>query len=66
MLLTSFYKEGVDEGTRADIHENTFGYSIRYYNCGSFIKEETFEGKSIHYVTSAAENWVSGVKKLNG
>lgn len=66
MLLTSFYKEGTSEGTRADIHESSKGYFIRYYSNGALLKEETFEGKSIHFVQSAAENWISGVKTLNG
>jgi len=66
MLLTSFYKEGTDSGTRAEIHEIRNGYRVDYYTAGAFSKKEVFESKSIDFVQNVAENWLSGVKALNG
>jgi len=66
MLLTSFYKEGATDGTRAEIHETVDGYRVDYYTAGSFLKEEVFEAKPIAFVQKVAENWLSGVKTLNG
>lgn len=52
---------------RAEIHKDIEGtYSIRYFSEAQEIKRETFEGKSIHYVEDAADNWISGIKTLNG
>jgi hypothetical protein len=41
-------------------------YSIQYFINGKFVTEEIFDGVSIHYVEDAAENWLAGVKVLNG
>ena len=43
------------------------GYDIHYYGPGGdLIKTENFAGKSIYYVQDAAENWIAGIKVLNG
>lgn len=41
-------------------------FSIMYYINGRYVSEEIFEGVSIHYVEDAANNWLSGIKVLNG
>jgi hypothetical protein len=41
-------------------------YSIRYYVDGKYKQTEMFEGVSLYYVEDAAENWLSGIKVLNG
>ncbi len=41
-------------------------YIIEYYIDGKYKQTETFEGVSLYYVESAAENWLNGVKTLNG
>ena len=67
MIVNSFYKESENGNYRADIHKSESGYSIEYYSpTGNKIKNESFAGKSIHYVESAALNWISGIKTLNG
>jgi len=50
----------------AEIHQDINGYKIQYFIQDEFIKEETFYDKSIHYVEDAAENWLDGIKVLNG
>lgn len=42
------------------------GSGIRCFVNGEFLKEEIYEGKSIHWAESAAQNWVAGIKTLNG
>ena len=38
---------------------------IKYFdNNGRMFFTEDFPGKSIHYVNDAAENWCTGIKKL--
>ena len=66
MLLTTFYKEN-SSTMRAEVHQSSTGYSIQFYGPnGVLIKEQSYADKSIHYVQEAAENWLSGVKNLNG
>lgn len=39
---------------------------IKYFDSnGKMFYTEEFPNKSIHYVNDAAENWASGIKKLN-
>jgi hypothetical protein len=41
-------------------------YSIEYFVNGKYTKTEKFEGVSLYYVEDAAENWLNGIKVLNG
>lgn len=66
MLLSSVFKESGGISMRAEIHDTPDGYSIEYYGPDGFIKSETYHDKSIHYVEDAANNWVNGIKVLNG
>lgn len=67
MYLTSYFKESPSGNYRAEIHQDTSGYLIEYYNpAGDKFKTETYYDKSIHYVSSAAENWINNIKILNG
>jgi hypothetical protein len=67
MFLSRYVKESPEGEYRAEIHQNNLGYFIEYYGpTGLKIKTEDFSGKSIHYVKDAAENWVDGIKILNG
>ena len=66
MLLTIFRDPSATE-KRAEVFRTKDGYSTDYYGPdGSFIRTERYDGKSIHFVESAADNWISGVKQLNG
>lgn len=67
-LVNQFLGEKDGQNLRAEIYSsaNTQGYTIRYHINGNFIKEETINGHSIHYVEDAAENWIAGIKTLNG
>jgi len=38
--------------------------SIDFYVDGSYVKNEEFPGKSMHYLESAAENWCFGIKEI--
>ena len=40
--------------------------SIEFFINDKFVAAESFPGLSIHYVESAAENWLQGIKVLNG
>lgn len=41
-------------------------YSIDYYVDGKYKQSETFSGVSLYYVEDAAQNWLNGIKVLNG
>jgi hypothetical protein len=41
-------------------------YTIEFFINGKYTASESFPGVSIHYVESAAENWLQGIKVLNG
>jgi hypothetical protein len=66
-IISTFYKESLD-GARAEVVNNDGTYGIEYYNGNDVkpFKVETFPHNSLHYAESAAENWVMGIKTLNG
>jgi hypothetical protein len=41
-------------------------FIIDYYINGMYTQTESFPGYSIHFVESAAYNWLEGIKVLNG
>lgn len=67
MFLSSYVKETPDGEYRAEIHQRASGYIVEYFKpTGEKFKTEDFSTKSIHYVTDAVENWIGGIKTLNG
>jgi hypothetical protein len=42
------------------------GAGVRFFINDEFILEEVYEGKSLHFAESAAQNWLAGIKTLNG
>jgi hypothetical protein len=66
MMISAVVKESDGITMRAEIHDTPDGYSIHFYGANGFIKSETYHGKSIHYVEDAAQNWIDGIKVLNG
>lgn len=66
-LVNQFLGEKDGQQLRAEIYTaGPTGYTINYYINGQFIKEEAIMNHSIHYVEDAAENWIAGIKVLNG
>ena len=65
--VNEFLGEKSGQHLRAELYqEGLTGYTIRYFVNGDFIKEETITGHSIHYCEDAAQNWINGIKVLNG
>ena len=50
----------------ARVCESDGSFFIEYTKNGDVFKTEAFPGKSLYYVESAAENWATGIKVLNG
>ncbi len=51
-----------------EVHMNfkeEFAY-IEFYHVNGKMKMEEFKGKSLGYVSDAAENWSVGIKKVEG
>lgn len=68
-LLSSYFKEDVDSGVRAEVHENDMrnGYIIRYFDQnGHYMMDEEYAGNTLQFVEDTAKNWVLAVKVLNG
>lgn len=65
-FVNQFLGERDGKQLRAEIHSAGQGYTINYYINGNFIKEEAIIGHSVHYVEDAANNWLRGIKVLNG
>jgi hypothetical protein len=67
MFLTTYVKETPDGQYKADIHQEPVGFVVEYYKpTGEKFKTENFAGKSIHFVRDAVENWIGGIRPLNG
>lgn len=64
MLLTVF--ENSEKAMRAELFDTKEGYRIDYYGPSGLLQSENFKGVSVHYAQDAAENWLQGIKKLNG
>jgi len=64
--VNEFLGEKAGQYLRADLYQAGQGYTIRYFVNGDFIKEETITGHSIHYAEDACQNWIAGIKVLNG
>jgi hypothetical protein len=64
--VNQFLGERAGKSLCAEIHKDMNGYKIQFYIDDNLVKEETFYDHSIHYVEDAAENWISGIKVLNG
>lgn len=58
--------EKAGQTLRAEYFKTNNGSGIRCFINEEFIQEEIYEGKSIAWAESAATNWTTGVKKLNG
>ena len=67
MVDKTLISEKDGQSLRADFYtEENVGAGVRFYINGALVKEEFYENKSIHYAQSAAENWLAGIKTLNG
>ena len=66
MKVNEFLGEKAGQQLLAEIYSDVDGYNIKFWVNGNWVKTESFSGKSIHYVEDAAENWISGIKVLNG
>lgn len=64
--VKQFLGEKSGKQLRADIYSSNDGYFVQYFVDDYLQTTETFYGKSIHFVESAAENWISGIKVLFG
>ena len=51
---------------KAEYFATENGAGVRFFINEEFIQEEIYEGKNVHFAQSAAENWLAGVKTLNG
>lgn len=65
-MSNTIMTEKSGQSLKVDYFATDGGAGIRCYINGDFLKEEVYEGKSIHWAQSAAENWISGIKPLNG
>lgn len=67
-IISTFYKES-SEGPRAEVVDVDGTLCIEYYNGigdGKPFMVESFPRNNLHYVEDAADNWVRGIKVLNG
>lgn len=58
--------EKAGQTLKAEYFKTEDGCGCRFYINEEFIQEEIYQGKSISWAESAAQNWLSGVKTLNG
>lgn len=66
MAGNTLFAERAGQKLKAEYFETDGGSGVRFFINEDFIKEEIYEGKSIHWAQSAAENWLDGIKTLNG
>jgi len=64
--LSTWYSQLNDDYCEVHFdYKEEYAY-IKYFNSGGKIFfTEDFKGKSIHYVNDAADNWTTGIKKLD-
>ena len=62
----STYESEIGKGY-CEVHfdfKDEIGYIKYFDNNGTYFFTEEFPNKSIHYINDAAENWCTGIKKL--
>jgi len=64
--MKSIVNEKAGQRLEAFYFEVEGSSGVRYFINGQLVKEETFDGKNIYFAESAAQNWVDGIKTLNG
>lgn len=62
----TLFAEKAGQRLKAEYFQTDNGAGVRFFINEEFLKEEIYEGKSIHWALSAAENWLDGIKTLNG
>jgi len=66
-IVSTFFKEDGEDAGSAEVVLEGDAYKINYYDTrGALHTTEEFPGKGLRYVEDAAENWVQGIKVLNG
>jgi hypothetical protein len=63
---STLFSEKAGQRLKAEYFETPNGSGVRFFINEEFIKEEIYEDKSVHWARDAAENWISGIKVLNG
>lgn len=66
MASDTLFAEKAGKNLKAEIFETENGAGVRFFINEEFIKEEIYGEKSIHWARSVAENWLDGIKTLNG
>lgn len=67
MVIGNYMKEANGSLLEATVHSlDTGGYSVQYIINGIRSKKEIYENKTISEVETAVNNWLNGVKQLNG
>lgn len=66
MAGDTIFTEKSGQRLKAEFFETDTGSGVRFFINEEFIQEEIYEDKSIHWARSAAENWLAGIKTLNG
>ena len=67
-MISSIQNESGSSAPRAEIHERDGVYEVHYYSVGTTTAPiiERYEGHNVNYARDAAENWLDGIKQLNG
>lgn len=66
MAGDTLFSEKSGKTLKAEIFETATGSGVRFFIDEEFLKEETYEDKPISWSRSVAENWIGGIKVLNG
>jgi hypothetical protein len=66
MAGSTLFAEKAGQRLKAEYFEADNGAGVRFFINEEFVKEETYEGKSIDWARSVAENWIDSIKVLNG
>ncbi len=64
--MKSIVTEKAGQRLEAEYFSVEDGSGTRFYINGQLVKEETYKGKNISFAEDAAQNWVDGIKTLNG
>lgn len=65
-MVKTLMAEKAGSTLKAEYFEVDGGSGVRFFINEEFVQEEIYEGKSIYWAESAAQNWLNGIKTLNG
>ena len=66
MLVSTLMKESGNAAIKADIFEDTLGFTVNYHSGSKMIRSTTYQNMTLEDVEKIAHKWVENTQVLKG